>query len=54
MSISSLIWDAADSELRLIFKPHEYGSIILPFVVLRRFDCTLESNKEEIVNLYKK
>ncbi len=54
MSISSLIWNAADDELRGLFKPHEYGSVILPFVVLRRLDCTLESNKDEIYNLYQK
>ena len=54
MSISSLIWTAADDELRGLFKPHEYGSVILPFVVLRRLDCTLEGNKDEIYNLYEK
>ena len=54
MSLSSLIWNAADDELRGLFKPHEYGSVILPFVVLRRLDCTLESNKDEIYNLYEK
>ena len=52
MSISSLIWNAADDELRGVFKPHEYGSIILPFVVLRRLDCTLEDQKNEIYQLY--
>jgi len=54
MSISSLIWNSADDVLRLIFKPHEYGSVILPFVVLRRLDCTLERNKDEIYKLYEK
>ena len=54
MSISSLIWNAADDELRGLFKPHEYGSVILPFVILRRLDCTLEGNKDEIYNLYEK
>ena len=52
MSISSLIWNTADDELRGVFKPHEYGSIILPFVVLRRLDCTLEEQKDEIHQLY--
>ena len=52
MSISSLIWNTADDELRGVFKPHEYGSIILPFVVLRRLDCTLEDQKDEIYRLY--
>tara|TARA_B100001142_G_C14340995_1_gene657862 strand:+ start:201 stop:1895 length:1695 start_codon:yes stop_codon:yes gene_type:complete len=52
MSISSLIWSAADDELRGLFKPHEYGSVILPFVVLRRLDCTLEDQKDEIYELH--
>jgi type I restriction enzyme M protein len=52
MSISSLIWNSADDVLRLIFKPHEYGSVILPFVVLRRLDCTLEEQKDEIYQLH--
>jgi type I restriction enzyme M protein len=52
MSISSLIWSVADDELRGLFKPHEYGSVILPFVVLRRLDCTLEDQKDEIYELH--
>ena len=30
--ISSFIWRVCDDELRGLFKPHEYGDIILPFV----------------------
>lgn len=52
MSISSLIWSAADDELRGLFKPHEYGSVILPFVVLRRLDCALEDQKDEMYQLH--
>lgn len=44
----SLIWSIADI-LRGDFKPHEYGSIILPFVVLRRLECALESTKSEVI-----
>ena len=53
-SISALIWNAADDELRGTFKPHEYGSVILPFVVLRRLDCTLEPVKDKTYKLYEK
>ena len=53
-SISSLIWNAADDELRGTFRPHEYGSVILPFVVLRRLDCTLEPVKDKTYKLYEK
>ena len=46
--ISALIWSIADDVLRGVFKPHEYGQIILPFVVMRRLDCVLEPHVEEI------
>ena len=53
-SLSNLIWNVCDDELRGLFKPHEYGSVILPFIVLRRLDCVLEPHKEKINNLYEK
>ena len=40
--LSSLIWSVADDVLRGLFKPHEYGDVILPFVILRRLDCVIE------------
>jgi type I restriction enzyme M protein len=50
--ISSFIWKVCDDELRGLFKPHEYGDVIIPFVVLRRLDCLLEPKKDEVVELY--
>jgi type I restriction enzyme M protein len=50
--ISQLIWNVADDVLRGLFKPHEYGDVILPFVTLRRLDCMLESQKDKVVKLY--
>jgi len=50
--ISSLIWKVCDDELRGLFKPHEYGDIILPFVVLRRLDCIIEDKKDRSFDLY--
>ena len=44
---STLIWSVADDVLRGLFKPHEYGDVILPFVILRRLDCVLEPRKDE-------
>ncbi len=44
----SLIWSIADI-LRGDFKPHEYGSIILPFVVLRRLECALDETKDAVI-----
>lgn len=50
-NLSSLIWSVADDVLRGVFKPNEYGRIILPFVVFRRLDCILEPRKDEIFQL---
>ena len=52
--VSSLIWNVCDDVLRGLFKPHEYGDVILPFTVLRRLDCVIEGQKDEIVQLYEK
>lgn len=52
--ISSLIWGVADDVLRNLFKGHEYGDIVLPFVVLRRLDCVLEEHKDTVIEQYDK
>jgi type I restriction enzyme M protein len=52
--LSSFIWNVCDDVLRGLFKQHEYGDVILPFVVLRRLDCVLEDSKDEVFNLYEK
>ena len=31
--ISSFIWNVCDDVLRGLFKPYEYGDVILPFTV---------------------
>lgn len=53
-NLSSLIWSSADDVLRGLFKPSEYGRVILPFVVMRRLDCVLEPKKDEVFELYTK
>ena len=40
---ANFIWSIADL-LRGNFKQSEYGKVILPFTVLRRFDCVLAPN----------
>jgi len=52
--LSSFIWSVCDEQLRGLFKQHEYGDIILPFVVLRRLDCVLEKSKDKVIELYEK
>ncbi len=41
---ANLIWAIAD-KLTGSYKPHEYGLVILPLTVIRRFDCILEKTK---------
>ena len=52
MNVESFIWGICDDVLRGLFKQHEYGDVILPFLVLRRLDCVQEEHKDEIVKLY--
>jgi type I restriction enzyme M protein len=47
-SLSSFIWSVADL-LRGDYKQSEYGKVILPFTVLRRLDCVLESTKAAVL-----
>jgi type I restriction enzyme M protein len=49
----SFIWDLADL-LRGVYKRNEYQKVILPFTVLKRFDCVLSDTKQEVVSAYKK
>ena len=51
---ANFIWQVADDILRGVFKQHEYGDVILPFVVLRRLDCVLEKNKDKVIEAHKK
>lgn len=50
---ANLIWAIAN-HLVGIFKPHEYGKVILPMTVLKRFDDALKSTKQEVLELNKK
>lgn len=50
---ATMIWNVADV-LRGPFKPHEYGLVILPMTVIKRFhDCLLPTH-EEVLEEYKK
>ena len=52
--LATLVWNVADDVLRGLFKPHEYGDITLPFLVLRRLDCLLDEDdrKDKAINTY--
>ena len=47
-ALSSFIWSVADL-LRGDYKQSEYGKVILPFTILRRLDCVLESSKAAVL-----
>lgn len=49
---ANFIWSIADL-LRGDFKQSEYGKVILPFTVLRRFDCVLAPSKARILEANK-
>lgn len=48
---AALIWAIAD-KLTGVYKPHEYGEVILPLTVIRRFDCILTDTKEAVLKKY--
>jgi len=50
---ANLIWAIAD-KLTGVYKPHEYGNVILPLTVIRRFDCLLADTKEATLQAYEK
>ena len=49
----SLFWGAKEI-LRGDYHAHEYGDIILPFVVLRRLGRVLEPSKDKVLEEFKK
>lgn len=48
---AALIWAIAD-KLTGVYKPHEYGEVILPLTVIRRFDCILADTKRAVLEKY--
>lgn len=50
---ANLIWEIA-THLVGLFKPHEYGKVILPMTVLKRFDDALAPTKDAVVAMGKK
>ena len=48
---ANLIWAIAD-KLVGVYKPHEYGKVILPMCVIKRFSDALESTKQAVLDKY--
>ena len=49
---ANLIWEIA-THLYGEYKPHEYGKVILPMTVIKRFDDALKDTKQAVVNKVK-
>ena len=45
---ANLIWAIAD-KLVGTYKPHEYGNVILPMCVIKRFSDTLAPTKQQVL-----
>ncbi len=50
---ANLIWSIADA-LRGLYKPHEYGEVILPMTVIKRFHDTLLPTRDKVLETYEK
>ncbi|WP_336706500.1 type I restriction-modification system subunit M [Oerskovia sp. USHLN155] len=51
--LSSLVWSVADT-LRGPYAEAEYGSVILPFTVLRRLECVMDAHREAMAEIVAK
>lgn len=49
-NLGNFVWSIAD-QLRGVYKPQQYGGVILPFTILRRLDCVLEPGRDTVRNL---
>lgn len=49
---ANLIWAIAD-KLVGVYKPHEYGNVILPMCVIKRFSDTLAGTKDKVIEMNK-
>ena len=49
---ANLIWAIAD-KLVGVYKPHEYGNVILPMCVIKRFEDTLTPTREKVLETNK-
>ena len=52
-ALGGLIWNIAD-QLRGVYKPAQYGTATLPFLILRRMECVLADEREAINELVAK
>lgn len=51
---ANLIWSIADIIGQGLYKPHEYGKVILPMTVIKRFNDALVPTKDKVLETYEK
>ena len=51
--LANFLWSVADL-LRGDYRQSDYGKVILPFTLLRRLDCVLESTKDDVLTEHAK
>lgn len=49
---ANFIWSIAN-KLRGSYMPDKYGDVIIPMVIIRRFECTLEETKHKVIEQFK-
>ena len=48
--LANFVWGIAD-QIRGVYKPAQYGQVILPFTVLRRMECVMNGHRPELIEL---
>lgn len=48
--LGSFVWSIAD-QLRGVYKPHQYGDVILPMTILRRLDAVMADQRPQMLAL---
>ena len=46
-NLGNFVWGIAD-QLRGVYRPSQYGNVILPMTILRRLDCVLEPTRDQV------
>jgi len=46
-NLGNFVWGIAD-QLRGVYRPSQYGNVILPMTILRRMDCILEPTRDQV------
>jgi len=48
--LANFVWGIAD-QIRGVYKPAQYGQVILPFTVLRRMECVMNGHRPALIDL---